>query len=810
MKISREWLRDFVDLPAGVTAEQLAHELTLKTVEVEEWVDTGDQLAGVVVGRVADVTSLGDKGYLQAVCDVGSDRHVPVVSRAGNLHTGSIVAVALPGARLIPTSSDSNVREVVPALLRGVQSQGVICSAADLRLQRLFPHSPAGAALDLAELERHVGTGLADAICFKDVVFEIDNKSLTNRPDLWGHYGIARELATIFECELKPLPGAALPERVEGLVGHLDEDLCRQLTVVEFTLEGSDVAPLWLRSRLARIGEGTVNLIVDISNYVMFTVGQPTHVYDSDRLALPLSISRSGTSAKLDLLTGESRDLDPASPVIRDSTGPVALAGIMGAADSAVSGSTERFILEVAAFRPEPIRRSSQKLAMRTEASARFEKGIDTARVDSAVNVFLHVLTQIAPTASVSSMQDERLEPTRPARVDLELDFLATRIGQRLEVGKVHRILESLGFEVALDGENVHIIVPTWRSTGDVSLPHDIVEEVARIYGYDNIPVAQLTIGLAPVRELNRRSLDRVMREQLAMRAAMQEVVTYPWVADGMLAATGLSKADTLRFEGAPAPDRDSLRPSLIPNLLAAVVTNVRYSQSFRLFEAGVVFVSDGPYVPYHDIFEPLPKQRPMIAATIVGVDGPSLFREAKGTLDMLRRRCHLTDLHFAKECEAAWADRATRLGLFANGVGVGALGLLATRGRRLTGIEDVHVACFELDLDHLSAYRSRENRYEPVSDLPQSDFDLSVVFADDVSWDQISSTITGEVHELIRRVSFVDEFRGSWVPEGHKSVTVRITLRPGTTTLTAEDIGEVRREVLVVVRERLGGHLRE
>lgn len=809
MKISLEWISDFVDLPPDVRPEELAHQLTLKTVEVEGWVNSSERLANVVVGQVTGLETLGDSRHVRVVCDVGSGQHVLAVSQAGKLRPGSMVPVALPGAELA-SGSDEHYRIVAAGQVHGVASQAVICTPADVGLQRLFPDVSASDALELVELDTQAGVALADAIGFNDTVLDIDNKSLTHRPDLWGHYGMARELATVYSLELRPLPEAVLPQRIEGLIGHLDRDVCSRLALVEFTLDCTGAAPLWLRSRLARIGESTVNLPVDLTNYVMFTVGQPSHVYDADRITLPLSVGRSGAATKLDFLNGESRELEPGTPVIRDSAVPVAAAGIMGGADSAVTGTSCRLLLEVANFRRQPIRRSSQRLALRTEASVRFEKGLDTQRVDAAVNVFLNILADVEPNASVNGMQDVHLEPTATAKVELDLNFLAGRIGQRLQVQEVRRILDTLGFAVTVDANQLHITAPTWRSTGDVSLPHDIVEEVARIHGYDNIPVAQLSIALKPVRRLNRRPLDRTMREQLTTRAGMQEIVTYPWVAEGMLAASGLSKDDTLRFESAPAPDRNSLRPSLVPNLLEAIGANVPYSKAFSIFEAGTVFTPDRPYAKYHGIFEPLPKQRSVIAAVVVGADGPSLFRQAKGVLEMLHHQCHLRNLRFTEACDAAWADRLTRLGITANGVGVGALGLLSTPCRRLAGLLDVQVACFELDLEHLTAYPSRENRNEPISEFPESEFDLSVVVPDNVPWNQISSTIGGGVNDLIHRVSFVDEFRGSWVPDAHKSVTVRITLRPKVATLTAEHIGDVRGEVIRVLQQRFGAYLRE
>ncbi|MPZ67406.1 MAG: phenylalanine--tRNA ligase subunit beta, partial [Pseudonocardiaceae bacterium] len=510
----------------------------------------------------------------------------------------------------------------------------------------------------------------------------------------------------------------------------------------------------------------------------------------------------------LEVITGESPELESSTPVVCDAAGPVALAGIMGGAVSAVSATSRRFALEVATFRPTVVRRSSQRLMLRTEASARFEKGLDTPRVDTAVDLFLHLLGEVAFGAKVSGMQDVELDPTTPAQVEVDLGFLTTRIGRDVSVGEARSILRSLGFAVTVDGDRFEVTAPTWRSTGDVSLPHDIVEEVARIQGFDNLPVAPLSVVLKPVRSLNRRPLDRAIREQLASRAAMQEVVTYPWVADATLLATGSSKDETVRFEGAPAADRDSLRPSLVPNLLEAVASNLRYAPSFRLFEVGTVFAS-GPLVPFRDTFEPLPRQALRAAAVFVGTDGAGLFRQAKGVLEMLRRYCHLTDLQLTDADVAPWADRSARLKVTAGGRHVGALGLLTTRCRRLAGIDKVQVACFELDLGSLSEHPSRENRYEPVPELPEADFDLSVVVADRVRWSEIATTVSG-VDGLISRVTFVDEFRGAWVPEGHRSLTLRVTLQPRDTTLTAEAIAVVRGGILAALEREFSAYLRE
>jgi phenylalanyl-tRNA synthetase beta chain len=798
LKISLDWVRDYVDLPTGISPAELAHELTLKTVEVEDVIAVGAAYGGIVAARVEAVERLGDGPVTQVRATVGDDRTVALVTRVTGIVPGALIAVALPGARL--RHADGRPIEVVPSEILGVTSEGVVCTAADVQLDRLMRAAVPDAALDLSELGVRPGTPLADALLLNDTVFEIDNKSLTNRPDLWGHYGIAREFAAIYDVPLRPLPLAPTPPAATDLIGDVDAAFCRRFSAVEFEVTDDTVeAPLWIRSRLARIGENSINVCVDLSAYVMFTVGQPTHVYDADRVELPLNARTNGTSTKLDVLSGTVH-LAPDTSVITDRSGPVAVAGVIGSAGSAVRTGSRRFVLEAATFEAPVIRRSSQYLGVRTEASARFEKGLDTQRVDPAIDLFLVLLDRIAPQATtVRGRQDVDPEPTVRATVTVGLDFLGTRVGMPFDGAQVKRSLDPLGFATAVDGDTLRATAPTWRSTGDISLPQDIVEEVARIYGYDNLPTSPLSVSLKPVTSLHRTSVDRAVRETLALVGGMREVLTYPWVSDAMLAASGGTKDRTVRFEGAPAPDRDSLRPSLVPNLLAAAETNLPYTQAFGIFEVGTVF-APGEH-------SPTPIETRVLGGLLVGSDGATLFRQAKGMLEMLRDHGHLADLDFGPGGEAAWADPSARLTIVASGRTVGVLALVTPRTKRLANIASAQVACFELDLGGLELFTSRHNSYAKLAEFPESDFDLSLVVDDAVTWGEIAAEAGGV--ESVHDVAFVDEFRGDWVPTGQRSLTLRVILRSDAGTLTSQAIAATRDRVLDTLANRVGARLR-
>ncbi|MGH3971880.1 MAG: phenylalanine--tRNA ligase subunit beta [Pseudonocardiaceae bacterium] len=640
-----------------------------------------------------------------------------------------------------------------------------------------------------------------------DSILEIDNKSLTNRPDLWGHYGIARELAAIYGLPLRPLAAATYPTPTDGLVGSPDPEVCTRFAAVTFTAE-TDQAPVWIRERLIRIGESLVHPLVDLSNYVMFTTGQPTHVYDADRVTLPLTAATATEPGELTLLNTElnmeSVKIDTGFPVIQDAHDVVAAAGVMGGDGSALSQDSRRFVLEAATFRPQPVRRASQRLGLRTDASARYEKGIDTQRVDQALGLFLQLLPRVAPGVEVAGIQDISVEPTSQATVDIDRAFMVDRIGEELGDDTVHTTLRALGFGTDQVGDRFHVTVPTWRSTGDVSMQHDIVEEVARIYGYDRLAIAETSVALKPVRSLHRRGLDREIREQLALRAGLQEVITYPWAADHLLAATGYEKSKTVLFDGATAPDRDSLRPSLLPNLLEALASNLRYQASVEIFEVGTIF-SAALWEPYQGRYEPMPEQRQRLGVALAGSDGVELFRRLKGIIETVRRHCHIVDLAFDTEPDAPWADPSARLGIHTGDQAAGTLALLTPRLRRHAGIGNTQVAYADIDLGVLEAHRSRENQYEAVPELPATGFDLSVIAADDVAWEQVVR-ITTAVDNLVREVRYGGEYRGAdWIPEEHRSLTLHIVLQPIETTLTAERIGSIRTKVLTTLDGELG-----
>jgi phenylalanyl-tRNA synthetase beta chain len=797
MKISLEWLSDYVELPDDLDIKRIAHDLTMVTVEVEGAVDVAAALVNVVVGEVLSVESLpGAKALTLVSCHVGNadGRPLPIVCGARNVSPGMRVAVALPGATIRPRHS-GRPSVVAPAEVGGVSSAAVLCGAAEIGLDELFPPDDDHSILDLGGVDATPGQPLADAIGWRDFVLEIDNKSLTNRPDLWGHHGIARELAAIYRLPLKPLPAppavAALP--AEPLV-ELDETYCFRFAGVRISNVRAQPSPLWLRSRLARIGQRPRNLLVDLTNYVMFTVGQPSHAYDASRVQPPLAARLARDGERIRLLDGSERELDPRMLVIADQRGPVALGGVMGGADTAVGDGTDEIVLEMATFDALTVRRTAGDAGIRSEASSRFEKGIDTARVDQGLALYLALLGKAQPSARVTGFIDNLARPTRSPSIELELPFLQRRLGERLTAAQVSAQLGSLGFEVRRgEAERLEVTVPSWRATGDVSTKYDLIEEVARLHGYESFHFVAPAVSLRAHALDRRAQMVRRAREALAFVSGMQEIVTYPWVSDALLDAAGLAGSARLRLAVPPAPDQSYLRPSLIPGLLGAVVSNLRFTSQFRLFELGRVFPMKD-HARRDDPRDELPAQPLRLAAALVGSDAQGLILEAKGAIEALRRMAQIASLDFVEAAApaAAWADAGASLALVAgSGKPVGALAVLSSRGRRLADIKQGAVALFEMDLDELAPLPSRENSYRHIVQHPEITSDLSMLFDEQVTWASIVDALRG-LDALVREITLVDLFRGQQIPPGKKSITLRLRLGSPTRTLKTEEVAEL------------------
>ena len=811
MKVSLNWIRDYVQLPADADLKKLAYDLTMSTVEVEDATDLGASFHDMVVGVINTIEQHPNADKLK-VCktDIGG-RVEDIVCGGSNLREGMKVAVALPGA-MCKWHGEGDLVEIKKSKLRGVDSYGMICGAVEIGLADLFPTKEEAHILDLSDFDAPAGTPLADALDLNDIILEIDNKSMTNRPDLWGHYGIAREIAALYDLPMTQFPH--FDRNVENTSGfHVtveDAERCPRMTGTQIENVCVKPAPYWMQVRIWKTGMRPINALVDITNYVMLATGQPSHAYDSDHIAGHIIVRRAKAGETLTLLNGKELPLSTDDLTIADDAGIVGLAGVMGGAKDSILPTTSKVILEIANFQAAGIRRTALRYDNRTEASARYEKAIDPERCDQAFDLSMQLFSQLYPEMKVTGLVDEYPRPLKQAEIDVPLSWLERRLGKRLSPDEIKHKMELLGYGITFNGDNMHVVVPTWRSTGDVSIQADIMEEVARMYGYENFEAEPITTTFdGAINQLD-KDLERRIKEYLAIRCGMQEIFTYPWMEESYVNAVLQSTEGILSLSTPPSPAERFVRSSLLPNLCKAVVKNERYFNEFSIFETAQVFRDENYTSPY-DPREKLPSQRKNVAGAFATTDKDitALFRKAKGVMEMMARYVHMEALTFRQTEKPVWADNVVWLNIYRGDEKVGDLALLAKKVSMACGIKNMNVMLFQLDHDSLVPLKSRTNTFTHLAEYPMTDYDISLLVDGSVQWKDVAQTVRGIKSELLHGAAFVDEYRGKQVPAGKKSLTLRLAIGSKDKTLTSAEIEEVASSVLNKIAKRFGAELR-
>ena len=811
MKVSLNWIRDYVQLPADADLKKLAYDLTMSTVEVEDATDLGASFHDMVVGVINTIEQHPNADKLK-VCktDIGG-RVEDIVCGGSNLREGMKVAVALPGA-MCKWHGEGDLVEIKKSKLRGVDSYGMICGAVEIGLADLFPTKEEAHILDLSDFDAPAGTPLADALDLNDIILEIDNKSMTNRPDLWGHYGIAREIAALYDLPMVEFPH--FDRNVENTSGfHVtveDAERCPRMIGTQIENVCVKPAPYWMQVRIWKTGMRPINALVDITNYVMLATGQPSHAYDSDHIAGHIIVRRAKAGETLTLLNGKELPLSTDDLTIADDAGIVGLAGVMGGAKDSILPTTSKVILEIANFQAAGIRRTALRYDNRTEASARYEKAIDPERCDQALDLSMQLFSDLYPEMKVTGLVDEYPRHLKPAEIDVPLSWLERRLGKRLPPDEIKHKMELLGYSITFNGDNMHVVVPTWRSTGDVSIQADIMEEVARMYGYENFEAEPITTTFdGAINQLD-KDLERRIKEYLAIRCGMQEIFTYPWMEESYVNAVLQSTEGILSLSTPPSPAERFVRSSLLPNLCKAVVKNERYFDEFSIFETAQVFRDENYTSPY-DPREKLPSQRKNVAGAFAttGKDITALFRKAKGVVEMMARYVHMETLTFRQTEKPVWADNVVWLNIYRGDEKVGDLALLAKKVSMACGIKNMNVMLFQLDQDSLVPLKSRTNTFTHLAEYPMTDYDISLLVDGSVQWKDVAQTVRGIKSELLHGAAFVDEYRGKQVPAGKKSLTLRLAIGSKDKTLTSAEIEEVASGVLNKIAKRFGAELR-
>ena len=780
MFISINWIKDFVDL-SGLDIDELIHKFSLSTAEVEnEIFYKGSDVSGVVVAEIKSVENHPESKKLHLLkVDAGDGKLTDVVCGAPNVKVGMKTAFAKVGARL-------GEIEITPRELAGYTSCGMCCSEKEIGISD--DHS------GIMELDDSLvnGTDIKDVMEIDDIVFEVDNKSLTNRPDLWGHYGIAREFAALAGRPLKPLDTVDLTEYKDlpKVDMKIEDPLCYRYSCLQFENITRKISPANMRIRLFYCGMRAINFLADLTNYLMLEMGQPMHAFDSRKVE-KIRIKRFEAPFEFQTLDGVDRHIDENTLMICNDNTPVAIAGIMGGLDSEIVEDTTSLTLESATFDAVSIRKSSARLSHRTDASMRYEKSLDPEMTVTAVARFVKLLSDFDGGVKVtSSLTDEYAKKFDKVTLSFDKRFVDRYTGIEIDNETIVKTLTALGFKVTLDGDDFTVDVPSWRATKDVTLKADIIEEITRIYGYDNFDVHTAAAPLYPVRPFAEKSIEDKIKDILVKEFSLHEVHSYIWEYSDEYKKLGIVTEPNVKLLNATNPNIETIRKSMIPTQLCQLKTNSSYAPSFGIFEIG---------------------------RTVDGIDENNLCREHKKIAITLFSKTETTEtLYFklirmisvavddikhkslsftAKETGLNYIHPKNFNAIVCDGKEIGEIGVV--HPEVLKNIDKkANVVFLEVDMKDLVETENAGIKYAEASKYPSIEVDVTFV-AD--TFRPIKEAIALINSELVKKTSVVDTYNDA----NGKSITIRIVFSHPERTLVKDEVMAIVNELIAKLESK-------
>lgn len=774
MFLSMNWISDFVDL-SGLDKMDLIHRFSLSTAEVEnEIFEKGKDLSGVVVAEIKSVEPHPESKKLHLLkVDAGDGKLTDVVCGAPNVRVGMKTAFAKVGARLGDIT-------IAPRPLAGYDSYGMCCSEKEIGIS-----DDNSGIMDITD-DIPAGTDIKDAYAVDDIVFEVDNKSLTNRPDLWGHYGIAREFAALAGRPLKPLDTVDLHayDALPKVDMKIEDPLCQRYSCLQVENIHTAVSPVNMRIRLYYCGMRAINFLADLTNYLMLEMGQPMHAFDSRKVE-KLRIKRFSEPFEFQTLDGVERHIDENTLMICNGDTPVAIAGIMGGLDSEIVEDTTTLTLESATFDAVSVRKSTVRLAHRTDASMRYEKCLDPEMTVPAIARFVKLLTDTDKDARVvSSLTDEYAYHYDTVTLDFDQSYVDRYTGIQIDGDTIVHTLEALGFTVKRDGDNFSVTVPSWRATKDVTIKADIIEEITRVYGYDNFAVHTASAPLYPVRPETEKTVEDRIKDILVKRFSLHEVHSYIWAYYDEYKALGLAVEDNVKLLNATNPNIETLRRSMIPTQLCQVRGNTAFAPSFGIFEIGRTV--DG--LDENGMCREYKK----LAITLFSKTDSTetLYLSLRDMLAVLAADIKHKRLTFAAAQASHDYQHPRNLNtVLCDGVALGELGVVhPTVAKKID--KKAAIVYAEIDVRAFSEIADAGIVYREPSRFPGMEVDLSFVSE---TYAPIGAAIEAANCPWIQDVDVVDTYRD----ESGKSITVRLVFSDDQRTLKREEVMEVADQII-------------
>lgn len=779
MKFSYNWIRELVP-GLHMSPTELTRLITMKTAECEGVEEFAPHLANVVAARVIDAHKIEGTHLTRAIVDAGPLLgRKQVICGAPNCRAGMVTAYVPDGVTL-------GAKEIRRVVIHGVESDGMLASGAELEINR--DHE------GIIEFEAEPGEPVPG--CTPDFVIEVDNKSLTHRPDLWGHHGLAREVAAITGQRLyDPANLTILPEAGnEWSAEILDYDACPRYSALVFDNVKVGPSPLWLQAHLQAVGLNPISNIVDVTNFLLAGLSQPMHAFDAAKLhGKTIYVRHAKDGEVLEALNGETYTLNASNLVIADAEGAVALGGVIGGARSAIGPSTTSIVLESANFEATGIRKTSSGHKLRTDASMRFEKAQDPANTTRALARAIVLLEQVCPGIRLVGGLVDNWRGPEPARViELPFEWLLRKLGRPIEPSEVREILESLEFEVTEPAPGVFsVTVPTWRATKDVTIKDDLLEEIGRMIGYATVPSTPPMRPATPPWMNEPRFYAHKVREACAAQG-FTETMNYSFISEEMAQRFGFAPEAHLLVTNPISSEQSLMRLSLLPGIHRNILENAKRFDEFRLFELGYEIHKNVDASSEGTCLSVLPTEIPHLMAAIYSKgDGAAPLYELKRLAECLMPGCEAMpaeSLHYehpARSVSVLW------------------------RGETVGRIFELHPSLVEtgrgsvLDIDMAALFRLdvEPRKYTPLQRYPSSAFDLSVIAGLRELAGVLRKKLQAAAGEWCESVEYLYSYRGKPLAEDRQSLTYRVTLTAPDRTLSSEEASSVRSGIIEALR---------
>lgn len=803
MFVSYKWLQDYVDL-SGVTATELAEKITKSGIEVEGVEVLNEGIKGVVIGYILEREQHPNADKLsKCLVDVGEEAPVQIICGAKNVAKGQKVAVAMVGA-ILPGNF-----KIKRAKLRGEESNGMICSLTELGIEGKIVPKEYSEGIFVFPADAEVGTDALALLNRDDEVLEL---GLTpNRSDCLSMLGVAFEVAAILGREVK-LPEINLQstnekasDYIKVVVDAQEDNPLYVAKIIKNVKIGP--APLWMQTRLMSAGIRPHNNVVDITNYILLEYGQPLHAFDYDRLgSKEIVVRRAADGEKFVTLDDVERTLTSNHLVITNGTEPVALAGVMGGANSEVTADTTTVLLEAAYFNGAAVRKASKDHGLRSEASARFEKGVDPNRVRAAGERAAYLMAKYANGEVLEGTGEVDTLTVEPAVVSITLEKINRVLGTNLNSHDVKAIFDRLQFAVTIEQDTITVTAPTRR--GDIKIEEDLIEEVARLYGYDNIPKT-LPIGSSTPGKLSEYQKKRRIVRQYLEGAGLFQAITYSLTSEEKAAQFALESSDYIRLAMPMSEDRSVLRLSIMPQLLEVLKYNsARQNDSLGVYETGAVFLANGTDV--------LPVEEEHLAGAITGLwhthswQGEKKavdFYVLKGILEGLFAKLGLADKveYVQAKVESMHPGRTAEIHL--NGKKIGFVGQVHPSMQKELDLKDTYV--FEFSLKTVLEEHAAPLQYEAIPRFPSITRDIALVANKETVAGTLEDIILSAGGQLLKEVHVFDLYEGERMEEGKKSIAFSLKYADPERTLTDEEVTKVHDRVLEALKEKAGAVLR-